>query len=225
MSYIWYSDDQCSASAEEGRITFTSTCQSASLNGQTYYGIGVCTSTSAYTLQFFSDSNCSNKLYPSPIFNKLGVCGDDPVGNGDTAAITCVARSSSGGGGGGSFFSSTGAPTPLALGLGLGAVALITLVAAAVCIFRRKSPSSALAPAYQQVPTAPENFQQPPQQPPQQLSQQPPQQPYQQPPQQPYQQEQQKISLPLEQPQQPSESMPLVFKQQLKGAKPLNYYS
>ena len=224
MSYIWYSDDQCSA--EEGRLTFTSTCQSANFYGQAYYGIGVCTSTSAYALQFYTDSSCTSKLYPNPIFNKPGVCGDDPVGNGDTAAITCVARSSGGGGGGGSFFSATGDPTPLALGVGLGLVALIILVAAAVYyFFCRKSPGSAGAPAsaYQQVPNAPQSFQayqqqafqqQTYQHQPMALAPQQAPQSFQQPS---FQQTYQHQAMA---PQQPSESMPLVFKQQFKGAKP-----
>ena len=97
MTYTWFQDSSCRS--VKGQLVLTGACQSASFNGHNYYGIGVCTSNTAYTLQFYANSYCT-QLLPTPAFNPPGVCGSDPLGVGSSGEITCVGRPSGGGGGG-----------------------------------------------------------------------------------------------------------------------------
>ncbi len=119
---------------------FNGACQEATFffSGVNVYGIGKCTSASAYSLQLYGFPNCAGPALPHD-FNAPGVCGTDPTGSGSSGEITCVSAASGGAGGAAGINMSF-----VYLAVGVGA-ALILLTVACCCCCQRTKPAGRLA--------------------------------------------------------------------------------
>ena len=93
----------------------------------------MCTSTTAYTLQFYATPDCKQPQ-TTPTFDPPGVCGSDPLGMGLSGEITCVSNPNpnsnpGNSGGGGNWWGSVSLPVAIVCGV----LALLAAVIVGCC--------------------------------------------------------------------------------------------